>query len=244
MNLDPIAFHVGSRPIYWYGISVAAAFMAAVAHWNWLGRREKKAEGFGSELGFWMMLCGILGARVAFVAANFAYFAEAPIEILRIDRGGLIFYGGFIGAAAGIVLFARYRRQRLWALADFAVTGLPLGHAIGRIGCFLNTCCYGCPTALPWGVETEGSVRHPVQLYEFVFNMAVYGLLLWAYPRRKADGRVLALYLMVYPVGRFLFEFLRGDERLRWMGMNVAQEISVALFAAGVGLWLARKKKE
>jgi phosphatidylglycerol---prolipoprotein diacylglyceryl transferase len=244
MNVDPVAFHIGGRPIYWYGICVAVAFVAAVAHWTRLARKEKKPEGFGSEIGFWMMLSGIVGARVAYGLANFAYFAAAPIEIFRVDRGGIIFYGGFLGALLGLILFARRRKEPFWRLTDFTVTGLPLGHAIGRVGCFLNNCCYGCATAVPWGVERDGVVRQPVQLYEFAFNMALYGLLLWAYPRRKADGRVFALYLMVYPAGRFLFEFLRGDDRLCWLGMNVAQEVSLALFAAGVALWFARKKKE
>lgn len=242
--MDPVCFHVGQRPIYWYGVLVACAFLAAVAHWNALARREKRPAGFGSELGFWMMLCGIVGARIAYVAANWDLFRAEPLEILRIDRGGLVYYGGFLGAATGLVILARLRREPVLRLADFAVTGLPLGHAFGRIGCFLNACCYGCPTTLPWGVYSHEACRHPTQLYEAAFNFALYGVLLRFFLRRKADGRTLALYLVAYPAGRFLIEFVRGDERLRWLGLDAAQAVSVALFLAGVGLWvsLARKR--
>lgn len=235
--MDPVCFHIGQRPIYWYGVLVAAAFLAAVAHWNWLGRKEKRPQGFGSEMGFWIMLCGIVGARIAYVAANWPIFRAEPLEIFRIDRGGLVFYGGFIGAAAALVVLARVRREPVLRLGDFAVTGLPLGHAIGRIGCFLNGCCYGSPTTLPWCVYAHDACRHPTQLIESLLNLVLYGLLLRFFGWRKKDGEALALYLMIYPPGRFLVEFLRGDERLRWLGLDAAQVISVALFLTGVVLW-------
>lgn len=241
--MDPVCFYIGQRPIYWYGVLVAAAFLAAVAHWNRLGRKEKRPPGFGSEMGFWMMLCGIVGARIAYVAANWSMFSTDPLEILRIDRGGLVFYGGFIGAAAALVVMARVRREPVLRLGDFAVTGLPLGHAIGRIGCFLNGCCYGSPTTLPWCVHSNDACRHPTQLIESLLNFVLYGLLLRFFGRRKKDGEALALYLMIYPPGRFLVEFLRGDERLRWLGLDAAQGISVLLLIAGAALWVMLRRR-
>jgi phosphatidylglycerol---prolipoprotein diacylglyceryl transferase len=241
--MDPVCFHIGQRPIYWYGVLVACAFLAAVAHWNALARREKRPAGFGSELGFWVMLCGIVGARIAYVAANWALFRAEPLEILRIDRGGLVYYGGFLGAAAGLAVLARVRREPVLRLADFAVTGLPLGHALGRIGCFLNSCCYGSPTALPWCVHAHDACRHPTQLYEAALNFALYGLLLRFFLRRTTDGRTLALYLLLYPPARFLVEFLRGDERLRWLGVDVAQLLSLFLLVAGAALWAATRRR-
>ncbi len=240
--MDPVAFTIGSRPIYWYGVLVATAFIATVAHWNILARKEGRPAGFGSDLGFWIMLSGILGARVAYVLANPALFFPDVLEIIRIDKGGLVFYGGFIGACIALAVFARRHKLGLWSMADFAITGVPLGHAIGRIGCFLNGCCYGSPTSLPWCVEAHDACRHPTQLYEAAFNLAVYGLLLWFYPRRRKDGTVFALYLIAYPLGRFLLEFLRGDERLHWLGFNMAQEISVVLVIAGAALWFGLKR--
>ena len=105
--MDPVCFYLRSRPIYWYGVLVAAGFMAAVANWNVLGKKNGRPAGFGSELGFWIMLSGILGARVAYVIANLSIYLADPIEIVRLDKGGLIFYGGFIGAAVCLVFLAR-----------------------------------------------------------------------------------------------------------------------------------------
>jgi phosphatidylglycerol:prolipoprotein diacylglycerol transferase len=235
--MEKIAFHIGSRPIYWYGVMVALAFLAGVVHWTALGRRERRPPGFGSDLGFWIMLSGILGARLAYVAANWADFAAAPLEIVRIDQGGLIYYGGFLGACACLAIFARRHREPLWSLADFAVTALPLAHALGRIGCFLNGCCYGSITTVAWCVPVEGACRHPVQLYEAGLNLALYFALLWYYPRRRKDGAVFALYLLTYPPIRFLLEFFRGDARQRWLLFDAAQDISLVLFAIGVLLW-------
>jgi phosphatidylglycerol---prolipoprotein diacylglyceryl transferase len=235
--MDPVCFYLHNHPVYWYGVFVAAGFLAAVANWNILGKINGWPSEFGSELGFWIMLSGILGARVAYVIANVDVFLAKPIEIIRLDRGGLIFYGGFIGAAVCLPVLARRRKVSTLKLADFTVTGLPLGHALGRIGCFLNGCCYGAVTTAPWGVCAQNAVRHPTPLYESAFNLLVYGLLLWFYPRRQRDGRVLALYLLTYPAGRFLIEFFRGDERLRWLGFNVAQDLSIGLFLVGAIFW-------
>lgn len=241
--MDPVCFYIGERPIYWYGVMVAVGFLLGVAQWSILARRAGRPEGFGSETGFWIMVSGILGARLAYVAANLGYFLERPLEIVRIDRGGLIFYGGFLGATIGIILFARLRRQPLLWMGDYAVTALPLGHAIGRVGCFLNGCCYGKATTLPWGVFMADACRHPTQLYESVFNLVLYGVMLRTYLRKKRDGVVLALYLLVYPPGRFLVEFLRGDERQHLGPLSAAQWLSVVLCLAGVALLLAVRRR-
>jgi phosphatidylglycerol---prolipoprotein diacylglyceryl transferase len=244
--MDPICFHIGSRPIYWYGVLVALAFLAAVGNWTVLGKKTHRPEGFGSELGFWIMLSGILGARIAYIFANLDVYMAHPIEMVRLDKGGLIFYGSFFAAAVCVTVLARLHKEPVMQLADFTITGMPVAHAIGRIGCFINGCCYGSVTTVPWGVWTQDAVRHPTQLYESVFNLLVYGLLLWFFPRRKQNGQVLALYLLTYPVGRFLLEFVRGDERLHWLELDVAQEISLGLFVIGVALWFglwAKTKK-
>jgi phosphatidylglycerol:prolipoprotein diacylglycerol transferase len=243
--MDPICFYVFSWPIYWYGVMVASAFLAAIAHWTFFARRQEREPGFGSELAFWMMICGIVGARIAYVAANFRDFAVDPLDIIRIYRGGLVFYGGFIGAAAGLAFFARLRREPLLPLADLAISALPLGHAIGRVGCFLNGCCYGIPTHGHWAVFVEGARRIPIQLIEAGFNFFVYLVVFFVYFRKPRPGSILALYLLIYPPGRFAIEFFRGDQRIHWLGLTAAQITSLLLFAAGVIAWLLlRREKE
>lgn len=236
--MDPICFHIGSHPIYWYGVMMALAFLAGLLHWQWLGHRTGRDVALAGDLAFWLMVGGILGARTAYVLSNLDYYLAAPREIIRVDQGGLIFYGGFIGGAIMFLVLARWRRIKVLDLADFAITALPLGHAFGRIGCFLNSCCGGCPASHP-SFLTGGLAHYPVQIYEAVFNLGVYALLTWYYLRRRDQrhGSVLALYLMTYPIIRFLLEFIRGDERLRVGSLDAAQLISLILIGTGLALW-------
>jgi len=236
--VHPICFHIGSRPIYWYGIMAATAFVAAGLHWSLLAPRRGWPRSLGSDLAVWLVAGGILGARLNYVVANLDFYLSNPGEILRVDHGGLIFYGGVCGGAVALLLFARRRGIDALDLSDFTLTGIPLAHALGRVGCLLNGCCYGKPTSVPWAVWLHDAYRHPTQAYESLLNIVLYGVLLAAYRRQAPRGTVTALYLIVYPAGRFLIEFLRGDERLRWGPLDVAQWISLILTAAGVALLL------
>lgn len=241
--MHPICFHVGPWAIYWYGVMVAMAFLLAVTHWNFLARRQGRVAGFGSELAIWLIVGGVIGARAAYVFANWSEYAAYPISIFFIRQGGLVFYGGWIGGAAALLLFARVRREPLWPLADFTISAIPLAHAVGRIGCFLNGCCYGKPTDAPWGVFLEGAVRHPTQLYEFAVNLLIYGLMWIALARKPRPGVLLALYLCTYPAARFAIEFFRGDPRIRHGDLSLAQWVSLALFLCGLALWIGALRR-
>lgn len=235
--MHPVFVEIGWLTIRWYGVMMALGFMAALMNWAYLGRKEGKDAAFCSDLLFWVMVSGIIGARIAYITANIQYFVQDPLEMLAVWRGGLIYYGGFLGAGIAIWLFARARHQSTAAMFDFTITSVPLSHSLGRIGCFLNGCCFGKPApGWPGGV-------YPVQLMESAFNFALYLGLLAAYRNRRRDGRVLAIYLIIYPVGRFLLEFLRGDERVSVMGVSVAQMMSIVLFAAGVAIFVSSRTK-
>ena len=241
--MHPVCFYLGPKPIYWFGVMMALAFLATVSVWNWLAPRTGRPAGYGSELGFWIMISGVVGARAAEVLTNWAHYAAHPAQIIRVDQGGLVYYGGFILACLAVIAFARRRRDPLWALADYAVVGLPLGHALGRVGCFINGCCYGLPTTLPWAVrfpdthESHGVPVHPTQLYEAAYNLLLFGVLLAFYLRRRPPaGRVFALYLLLYPPFRLLVEFIREEPR-NGFGLTAAQMTSLPLLLAGLALW-------
>ncbi len=251
--MHPILFEVFGKEIYSYGVMAALGFLAAVLTWLWMGRNENRPEGFAPDLGFWLMASGIIGSRAAYVAANWSHYRGAPLDIVRIDQGGLIFYGGLLLASAALVLFARRRRLPLWHVADFAIPGLAVGHALGRIGCFLNGCCYGrpagdhvcgslCGVVYPPVSEPgqlfAGVALYPVQLIEAAGLLVIWALLLYAYPRRRRDGTVFALYLLAYPPFRFLLEYLRGDARQSWRVLDAAQAVSIGLLLAGILLWI------
>lgn len=141
--MHPVLFRLGPVTIHWYGVMMALAFFAALVNWTLLGRKEGRDFNFCSDLLFWIMIAGIVGARIAYVMADLPYFLKHPSEILRVDKGGLIFYGGFLGAGIAIAAIARIHKQKLTSLLDFVIASLPLAHAFGRIGCFMNGCCFG-----------------------------------------------------------------------------------------------------
>lgn len=233
-GVHPICFHIGAKAIYWYGVLGALAFLAASAHWSLLARWKGWSPSRGSDLAIWLVLGGLLGARLNYVAANLQYYLEDPWEMLRIDHGGLIFYGGIVGGFVMVLILSRRWQMPVLELTDFTLTGLPLAHAIGRIGCFLNGCCYGSVARLPWAIWMQGAYRHPTQLYESLANIMIYLLLLRLYLRRPSRGLPTAAYLLAYPPIRFLLEFIRGDERMRAGPLTVAQWISLFLVASGL----------
>lgn len=256
---DPrVIFELFGRPIQWYGLMFAGGFLAAVVHWAWLGKRTKRPAGLGSDLGLWIMVGGVVGARAAYVMANWKeHFSTNLGDIIRVDQGGLVFYGGFVGGVTACVLVSLFKRNKstwtlggrtrkegTWSLGDFAVTALPLGHAFGRFGCWMHGCCYGRETTSAFGIPTkfygdngqllETLTCYPVQLFEVVGLLVLYVLCTMFYLRNQIPGRVFAAYMMAYAVLRFCNEFFRGDERLATVtGFNAAQTTAILLFIAG-----------
>jgi phosphatidylglycerol:prolipoprotein diacylglycerol transferase len=244
--MHPILFVIAGKPIYTYGLMAALGFVAAILTWTWLCRRLGHPAEIASDLACWLMLSGLLGARIAYVVANLPFYLANPAEIVRIDHGGLIFYGGFLLASLALVLFARRRRWPLWDAADFAIPGLAIGHAFGRIGCFLKGCCHGAPaTAFPslgvcyppsseTGQLFPGVPLYPVQPAEAAGLLVIWFLLLRALLRPHRPGTVFARYLLLYPPLRFVLEWFRGDPRLAAGPLDTAQLLSVAFFVAGL----------
>jgi len=208
----------------------------------------------------WLMLAAIFGARAAYVMEHWkTEFADQPLAILRIDQGGLMFYGGFIAAAVMLLLYARARRAHLLDVTDLILAVVPVGHAFGRLGCFMHGCCYGKLTQSWIGVSfpkfspawweqvtaippliAETSLRSlpviPTQLIECVANVVLFAFLYALYPRRfHQRGLVSGCYLIGYATLRFAIENLRGDPRLAVGPFSISQTISLGVFAAGVG---------
>ena len=253
--LDPVAFHLGPLTIRWYGICYALAFLTGYLLLQNRGRHSRIGLDRLADLTLTAMSSGVIGARLLYVAQNWSDFQATPLEIIRIDHGGLVFYGGLICAAAVIIYYCRRHRLNLGEVADLFALVLPPAHALGRIGCFINGCCFGRPwTGFPavcyppasdvtriqqlQGIIPDGMTGglpvFPVQLMESLVNLMIFAFLLILEPRLVRRGQLFALYLVFYAISRFGLEFLRGDYNGEFLFPTPAQILCLLLLPAGV----------
>lgn len=244
--MQPIAFYLGSLPIHSYGVMIALAFLAGL----WTATRRGATVGLAREdigdITLWIMVGAIIGARVVYVITYWQdEFVGGPItEIFMIQHGGLVYYGGLIGASFAGALAIRWKKLPLWKTADVLAPSIALGSVFGRIGCLLNGCCYGRACSLPWAIRfpadhtTGGEPVHPTQLYDAGLNLLLYGFLAWLFRHKKFDGQVFATYLLCYALTRSTVELFRGDYNAghQHFGLTPAQLVSVPIFFIGLAL--------
>ena len=246
---------------------MAVGFLLFLWTLRHFGRGTRRDGDYVSNLLTLLIVFGLGGARAAYVIEHWsAQFAHEPWQILNLHQGGLMFYGGLIGAWLAMTGFALWHRENYLDFLDFLVTALPIGHAMGRVGCFLEGCCFGARTDGPLGVVypigshawghqvAEGLISrasrplplYPSQLFESALLLVIYGVLFRHYPRRRRAGEQVALYAISYAVVRFVIEMFRSDERAHVGVFTISQFISLLLFAFGVAMavyaWWPRRK--
>ncbi len=241
--MHPILLQIGGFSLRSYGLMAAIGFLAAA----WLlGKNRSYAKMSADQASaslFIAMIAGLVGARIFYVVQFFDQYRNHLWRIIRIDQGGLVFYGGFLLAIASLWVFACRRKLDIVRILDAYTPAIALAHVCGRIGCFLNGCCYGRPTGLFLGVRypagSEASLRcpdvalHPVQLYEAGGQFLLMFLYLYLL-RRAPRGVAMSCYLIFYGTFRFLNELLRGDNPRVFELFTPAQLIGLAIIPAGV----------
>jgi phosphatidylglycerol---prolipoprotein diacylglyceryl transferase len=268
-------------PIFGFGAMLFLGFVAGA----WTAGRRAPQIGYQPEMiwdtGIWLFIAGVIGCRVFYCIqygsrlfyhdvgghAVFKSFPEMVLAAINLPDGGLVYYGGIPAGLLAAIWICRKRNLNLLALGDVVIPSLFLGMAFGRIGCFLNGCCYGDRCDLPWAVQFPmGSVPdmalvlrgfvgadqdltlrlHPTQLYSSLDGLLLF-LLTYAYfPFRPRNGAVIALGALTYPLTRFALEMLRGDEYGQFStSLTISQWISILMFGVGVGftIWLSRRPK-
>jgi len=244
----PVLVRIGPLAIYSWGVLLAAAFVACwlFARWYLPGR------GVDGEVALDLLLAaaagGIVGARALYVVTEWDTFAAHPLWIFMLQRGGMVFYGGLAGGALAVLGYALYRKLPLAVVADTAALTVPLGSAIGRLGCFLNGCCAGAPTRLAIGVTFPGTAARvlPAQLIDAGSNLLIFAVLLhFAVREHPAPGVLWWGYLTLYGVSRFVIEGLRVNPTYA-LGLTQAQWLSLPVFAAGVSglLWMLLRRRD
>ena len=257
---DQGVWHLGPLPVRGYAISIILGIVAAI----WIGERRWVARGGGSgevsDLAVWAVPFGIVGARLYHVATDWElYFGEGknPITALYLWRGGLGVWGAIAMGALGVVIGARLRSIKLLPLLDALAPGVLVAQAMGRLGNWFNQELFGRPTDLPWGLEIDAAHRpsqyleqatfHPTFLYEMVWNLAAFAIVVWLDRRfRLGHGRVLALYVMAYTLGRGWIEMLRIDtvqmDDVLGLRLNVWTSIVLFVAASAYFAWSLRAR--
>lgn len=252
-QFDPIAIHIGSFGIHWYGLMYLTAFMAFLLLGRWqIANRPWYAWSpqMLDDALFYGALGVVLGGRLGYVLFyQPSYFFAHPAEIPAVWRGGMSFHGGFLGVLTVMWLFARNRGLQFLALMDFVAPLVPLGLGAGRLGNFVNGELWGRATNLPWGMvfpQVDQLPRHPSQLYEFGLEGVALFLILWLYSRKpRPTGAVSGLFLIGYGSFRFLVEFTRQPDSflgLLSMGLSMGQWLSLPMVLAGI--WIMAKSSQ
>ncbi len=263
-------FSIGSFEIHTYGVMQAIAFFTAIFIAVSRAKREGIDPNIVFDLAIWVLVSVVIGARIWYVAEHFGDYSENPYDILKIWQGGLVFYGGFIGAFIGGLLFLKIRKLVFTRTGDIIAPSLAIGIAIGRIGCFLNGCCYGRisrsygiafpgrefspPYAdqLKQGLIESGASHSlpviPTQLYSTLDNLVIFGILMVLSRRKPFEGFLIWLFFALYGIHRFIIDFFRYYEgaakALKIMTLSQAMSLCVVVVSIIALLILYRENKK
>jgi phosphatidylglycerol:prolipoprotein diacylglycerol transferase len=247
-------------PIFGYGLMLFFAFLGSMHLAGWRARREGLDRDLIFDVALWIFAGGILGARGFYVAQYWGTRIHNLWEAIKFWEGGIVLYGSILGGAIGFFVYRALRPFPLRPYLDCIAPSVALGIAVGRIGCFLNGCCFGdlCDIpglgvrfpahSAPWeqhralGLITADAARslpvHPTQLYSALDGFMLLAVLSAYYPLRRRDGEVMGLLMVLYPISRFLIEYLRNDEGAFFAGMTISQNISILSLVGALAYWL------
>ncbi len=260
LNVNPVAFRIGSIEVYWYGLLIALAIVLSVVLAVKQAKKLNFPEGLVYDTILMIIPCAIIGARAYFVACNWDYYSKDLKAIFDLRSGGLAIYGGVILVFIGGFAMCYIRKIPFRELADYCVVYLPLGQAIGRWGNFFNQECFGTTTNLPWGMTSstiESYLKstcptlvstmpvHPTFLYESLADLAIFFVLLYVRKHSKVPFETSCVYFVLYGTARFFIEGLRTDSLyLGHTSIRISQLLSlVFVVAALIYIAFARSKK-
>jgi phosphatidylglycerol:prolipoprotein diacylglycerol transferase len=253
INIDPVILQIGSFELRWYGVFIALAVVVAIL----IAVRGGKKKGISSNtifLGaFWVIIGGLIGARLFHVIDHFDYYMSNPAQIFQFQ--GLAIWGGIAGGGMAAIIYARIKRVPIGRTADVLVPALLIGQIIGRFGCIINGDAYGGVTGLPWGFiyvhpdsmipgSLFGIPTHPYPVYEILWNASALLVLLRLRSYFKTDGMLFLMYLFSYSAGRFVLSFVRQENTVLW-GLQQAQVLAIfgMIFVTATAIYLLRKQK-
>jgi phosphatidylglycerol:prolipoprotein diacylglycerol transferase len=252
--MHPDLFSIGPLTIHTYGLFVALGVITGILIAVKFGKSSGIAANQIMDMCFMMVICGIIGSRLAYVVINFSYYMANPIDTIKLWQGGLVFSGGLIAVILVSIWYGKRHDLNIWVIGDTLAPAAAIGQAIGRIGCFMAGCCYGKPTDMMWGVVFTDPrciaklniPLHPTQLYSSLSGLIIFIILVVINSKKKFNGQVLLWFLILHSTGRLLIERFRGDDR----GFILANDFTatqlvtlVVLIAAVVTLFIIKPGK-
>ncbi len=251
----PVILDIGPISIRWYGLLIAIAVITGVSLSQYLAKRRHVNPELIADLSIWLVIGAIPAARLYYVLFQWSEYEQHPEKIIAIWQGGIAIHGAIMGGTLAALIFAKLNRVSFWQLADLVAPSLILGQAIGRWGNFFNSEAFGRPTNLPWKLYIPIQNRpsalinfeyfHPTFLYESLWNLIVFALLITLFFRSLSGkprwrlGTIFLFYVLGYSLGRFLIEGFRIDS-LMLGSFRIAQVVSliaIVLSLAGLG-WM------
>jgi len=244
----PELFKIGNFPVRSFGVLLLIGFAIG----TWVATRRAAKYGIDKDslatLAIWAVVMGVIGARVFWVLQEWSYYSENPGHILKLTEGGMTSYGGIVFALATVLIWCRRTKTRFTDTFDLLAAPALIMHGFGRIGCFLNGCCYGSPCELPWAVTVHPEsgplyLGHPAQLYDTLMAFAGAALLLWIEKRRLATrrpGSYGAMFFVFYGISRYVYELFRSgySSQSTWgVSLTDAQVLAVGMVLLGIA-WL------
>jgi phosphatidylglycerol---prolipoprotein diacylglyceryl transferase len=244
IGIDPIIANIGPFVLRWYSLAIMVSIVVAVLFIRNEFRRRALPMRDWDMLVFFTVAGGIIGARLLHVVDHPDRYLSDPMRILAFHQGGLAIYGAVIGGFATVFVLSRVYSLPFLSVIDAIAPGLVLAQALGRFGCIINGDAWGAPTNSAFAfIYTHpgamlpsrylGVPTHPYPVYDLVLNLAIFGLLLYLRHRQLPAGTLFALFITLYPAGRFFISFVREEQVWFW-GLQEAQVISIAAFAMGL----------
>lgn len=243
-------FSIGPITVYGYGLMIAIGVFAAYL----TGEYRAKKHGLEADHVFnyviWCVVGGFLGSKLLYFITDMKNIIANPESVLQLADGWVV-YGGIIGGIFSAMLYSKIKKLKFLAYFDMLIPSVALAQGFGRIGCFLAGCCYGCETDSPIGITFHDSAYAPngvsllpTQLISSGLDFLHFFVLIWFAKRKKADGQVGAMYLILYSIGRFIMEFYRGDLIRGSVGsLSTSQFISIFTVIAGMVLFVITGRK-
>ncbi len=258
----PVLFHAGAFVVHTYGVVLMLAFLVALGRAYAVAKRQADPAVPPDsilDVGIWMIVIGVLGARGLFVLIGWHDYSRAPDfpgNIFKVWQGGLSFHGGLIGGIGALIAYCLIKRMSILKVADLFVPSVMIAYAIGRVGCFLNGCCYGAPTGMPWGVRflDDGTGQltppsHPTQLYATALATLFFVGLVYAERHRRYLGQVSCWFLLGTATERFIMEIWRAgttSDVIRVGPIHFLTDVQwlcLGIFAVGLsGMALLRRR--